>query len=47
VGRDLDLLGELLELVDRRRPLQVGGDEERRLAFAAEQQGELRRRRAP
>ena len=44
VDGDLDLLAELLELVDRGRPLEVGGDERRRLALLlAEEQRELGR----
>ncbi len=38
---DLQLLPELLELIDGRRPLQVGGDEGRRMPFLAEEQREL------
>ena len=37
----LDLPAELLELVDRGRALQVGGDEARLAAFLAQQQREL------
>ena len=44
VDRDLDLLAELLELVDRGRALEVGGHERRRLPFLAEEQRELGRR---
>ncbi len=43
VDRDLDLPAQLLELLDRSRPLEVGGDEGRLLALLAEEQGELRR----
>jgi hypothetical protein len=39
----LDLLAELLELVDRGRALQVGGDEARLAAFLAQEQRELGR----
>jgi hypothetical protein len=40
--RDLDLPPELLELVDRGRALEVGGDERRLLALLAQEQRELR-----
>src|SRR5262249_54506827 len=39
---NLDLLAELLELVDRGRALQVGGDQPRLAALLAQQQRELR-----
>ena len=42
VHRDLDLPPELLELVDRRRSLQVGGDERRLPSLLAQEQRELR-----
>ena len=45
VDGDLDLAAELLELVDRRGTLQVGGDERGLLARLPEQQRELRGRR--
>src|SRR5207253_2884257 len=41
IDRDLDLLAELLELVDRRRALQIGRDQPRRLAVAAEEKSQL------
>ena len=41
VDRDLDLAAELLELVDRGRALEVGGDERGLLAVLAQQQREL------
>jgi hypothetical protein len=45
VDRDLDLLAELLELVDRSRPLEVGGHEGGRLRLLlAEKESQLRRR---
>src|SRR5207253_271751 len=44
VDGDLDLPAELLELVDRGGPLEVGGDEARLLAVLAEQERELRGR---
>ncbi len=45
IDRDLDLPAELLELVDRGRPLEVAGDERRRLVvLLAQVQRELRRR---
>ena len=46
VDRHLDLATELLELLDRRRALQVGGDERRLLAVLAQEQRELRRGRS-
>ena len=43
VDRHLDLPAELLELVDRRRPLEICGDEARRLSLVlAEMERELR-----
>ena len=43
VDRHLDLPAELLQLVDRRRPLEIGGDEARRLPLVlAEMERELR-----
>src|SRR5262245_16647559 len=42
VHGNLDLLAELLELVDRRRALQVGGDEAGLPPFLPQQQRELR-----
>jgi hypothetical protein len=42
VDGDLDLLAELLELVDRGRALEVGGDHGRLLALLAQKQRELR-----
>ncbi len=44
VDRDLNLLAELLELVDRGRALEVRGHERRRFPFLAEEQRELGRR---
>ena len=41
VDRDLHLLSKLLELVDRRRALQIGGYERRGFAFAAQEEREL------
>src|SRR4029453_14639465 len=41
VDRNLDLLAELLELVDRGRPLEVRGDKRRRFPLLAQEQGEL------
>src|SRR5581483_7811400 len=41
VDRDLDLAAELLELRDRRRSLQIGGDEGRRLSLLAQEEREL------
>ena len=41
VDRDLDLPAELLELVDRGRALEVGGDERGRLPLLAQEQREL------
>ena len=43
--RDADLLAELLELIDRRRPLQVGRDEAGLPALGAQHERELRRGR--
>src|SRR5436190_2175619 len=40
--RHLDLSAELLQLVDRSRTLEVGGDEGRRLPLLAQHQRELR-----
>jgi len=45
VHRDLNLAAQLLELVDRSGPLQVGGNERRLLPLLAQEQGELRGRR--
>ena len=45
IDGNLDLLAELLELVDRRGPLQVGGDETRAAALLPQQERELRRGR--
>ena len=45
VDGDLDLAAELLELVDRGRPLQVGRDQRRLLPVLAQQQRELGGRR--
>src|SRR5207245_2647704 len=42
VDRDVDLLAELLELVDRGGPLQVGGDEPRLASRLAQEERELR-----
>src|SRR6266480_1055584 len=42
IDRNLDLLAELLELVDRRGPLQVGGDEPRAAAFLSQHERQLR-----
>ena len=45
VDRDVELRPELLELVDRRRTLEVGRDERRLLPVVPQQQRELRRSR--
>ena len=41
VDRDPGLLADDLELLDRVRPLQVGGDQQRRVALLAQPEGQL------